>query len=64
MHVGIVLEEMLEGVFGLVEAARVNQVDDDVRRLVEAVTVGTDRGGWREAFVGLARERRRAQCTS
>ena len=47
VHVGIVLEEVLGGVFGLVEAARVNQVDDDVRRLVEAVILGTDRRVWR-----------------
>ena len=61
VHLGIALEEILGGVFGLVEAARVDQVDDDVRRLIETVILGADGGLWRESF-GLTREEGGGAC--
>jgi hypothetical protein len=54
-HVGILLEEVLGGAFGLLEATRVNQVDDAVRRLIEAVNPRRRSGPLARAF-GLAHE--------
>jgi hypothetical protein len=40
VDLGIALEEVLSGVFGLVQSSGVDQIDHDVRRFVKAIVVG------------------------
>ena len=60
MHVGIPREEVLGGVFRLVESSRVNEVDDAVRRVVEALILRADRG---VRHRGAASRARAAACS-
>jgi len=57
MHIRIACEEGLGGVLRLVESSCVHQVDDAVRRVVEALILRADRGV-RQGWLSLTRERR------
>src|ERR687891_2941538 len=51
VHVGVAREEILRGLFRLVEAARVDEIDHTVGRLIEAVVlVGGEQGRGLLAF--------------
>jgi hypothetical protein len=45
---------VLGGLFGVVQAPRVDQINDDVRCLVKAIVVGDDLNGWRTRMLRRA----------
>jgi hypothetical protein len=59
VHVGIAGEEVLCRLFGLIETARIDEIDHRVGRLVEAVVL-EDNFKWRDRWRGIRRRGRRS----